>query len=238
MEASHISAFVESAAAPADETAGLHWQTEAIARLMRAPQGFMRDAAKSNIERYAQDNAISEITLEVAEKGLEISRQAMAQQVADGERPAPKASKCPFAGKLLQPAEDAETAVPWAEGAKSRLAHIPDGYCRNMTYQAIESIAAQTGREQIDIAFIESILDTFQKGSAKVVQNMPWQAEAETGIANVPDMVRGMLIEEIEIWARQHGRLEVDADTVAQVKQHWSQTGRFHLDPADPRNDG
>ena len=238
VEASHISAFVQSAAAPEDEVAGLHWQTEAIARLMRAPQGFMRDAAKSNIERYAQDNAISEITLEVAEKGLEISRQAMAQQVADGERPAPKASKCPFAGKLLQPAADAETAVPWAEDAKSRLAHIPDGYCRNMTYQAIESIAAQTGREQIDIAFIESILDTFQKGSAKVVQSLPWQAEAEAGIANVPDMVRGMLIEEIEIWARQQGRLEVDADTVAEVKQHWSQTGRFHLDSADPRNDG
>lgn len=238
VEASHISAFVQSAAAPEDEVAGLHWQTEAIARLMRAPQGFMRDAAKSNIERYAQDNAISEIRLEVAEKGLEISRQAMAQQVADGERPAPKASKCPFAGKLLQPAADAETAVPWAEDAKSRLAHIPDGYCRNMTYQAIESIAAQTGREQIDIAFIESILDTFQKGSAKVVQSLPWQAEAEAGIANVPDMVRGMLIEEIEIWARQQGRLEVDADTVAEVKQHWSQTGRFHLDSADPRNDG
>ena len=238
VEASHISAFVQSAAAPEDEVARLHWQTEAIARLMRAPQGFMRDAAKSNIERYAQDNAISEITLEVAEKGLEISRQAMAQQVADGERPAPKASKCPFAGKLLQPAADAETAVPWAEDAKSRLAHIPDGYCRNMTYQAIESIAAQTGREQIDIAFIESILDTFQKGSAKVVQSLPWQAEAEAGIANVPDMVRGMLIEEIEIWARQQGRLEVDADTVAEVKQHWSQTGRFHLDSADPRNDG
>ena len=205
---------------------------------MRAPEGFMRDAAKSNIESYAQDNAISEITLEVAEKGLEISRQAMAQQVANGERPAPKAGKCPFAGKLLQPAEDAEAVVPWADNARSRLDHIPEGYCRNMTYQAIESIAAQSGRDLIDTVFIESILSSFQKGSAKVVQSLPWQAQAEAGIANVPDMVRGMLVQEIEIWARQHDRPEVDADTVAEVKQQWSQSGRFHLDPADPRNNG
>ena len=238
VEASHIGAFVQSETVPESEPAGLHWQTEAIARLARAPEGFMRDAAKDHIERHARALGVNEISLEVAEKGLEISRQAMAQQVANGERPAPKASKCPFAGKLLQPAADPEAAVPWADNAKSRLEHIPEGYCRNMTFQAIETIAAQSGRELIDVAFIESILDTFKKGSAKVVQSLPWQAQAETGIANVPNMVRGMLIEEIENWARQHGRLEVDADTVAEVKQQWSQTGRFHLDPADPRNKG
>ncbi|MCP3686811.1 MAG: universal stress protein [Gammaproteobacteria bacterium] len=91
VEVSHIAAFVEPA--------GPHWQAAALARLIRAPEGFMRSTAKKNIEQFAQDNGHSEITLEVAEKGLEVSRLAMAQQVEAGEKPTPKAGKCPFAGK-------------------------------------------------------------------------------------------------------------------------------------------
>ncbi len=239
VEVEHINAFVgNNESTPEDPVDELHWQADAIARLMRAPQGFMRDAAKNNIEQYARDNRITDISFEVAEKGLEISRLKMEQQIANGERPAPKAGKCPFAGKLLKPADDEEAEMPWAPGAKARLDHIPQGYCRNMTCQAIESIARQSGQTSIDLAFIESILATFQKGSEKVRQDLPWQAEAEQGIANAPAMVRGMLIQEIETWARRHGRAEVTADTVAAIKQQWSQGGRFHLDPADPRNKG
>ena len=224
--ASHINAFVQSKEP--------HWQADAIARLMRAPQGFMRDAAKRNIEQYAQQNGIDTISLDVAEKGLEISREAMQQQVESGERPAPKAGKCPFVGKLLSGNE----TVVWQDGSKSLLDHIPEGYCRNMTYKAIESIAVQSGLKGIDKNFIESILSTFQKGSSKVKQTMVWQAAAEREIANAPAMVRGMLIQEIETWAKQHGHDQVGADIVTQIKDQWSQTGRFHLDPDDPRNHG
>jgi len=64
---------------------------------MRAPEGFMREAAKRNIENYARENSISSISLDSAEKGLEIARELMQQQVEQGEKPSPKASKCPFA---------------------------------------------------------------------------------------------------------------------------------------------
>lgn len=227
VEAAHISAFVN--------TSEPHWQAEAIARLMRAPQGFMRDAAKRNIEQYAQQNDIDSITLEVAEKGLEISRNSMQEQVEAGERPAPKAGKCPFAGKLLN---ETEQAMTWQDGSKALLDHIPEGYCRNMTYQAMESIAAQSGQKIIDKSFIESIFSTFKKGSDKVQKTMPWQADAEQGIANAPAMVRGMLIQEIETWAKKHGHDEVSPELVAQVKDQWNQTGLFHLHPDDPRNQG
>jgi len=227
VEVAHINAFVQ--------VKEPHWQAEAIARLMRAPQGFMRDAAKKNIERYALDNQISEITLEVAEQGLEISRQAMEQQVNNGERPAPKAGKCPFAGKLLK---ETEQVIAWQDGAKSLLDHIPEGYCRNMTYQAMESIAAQSGQKSIDKSFIESILTTFQKGSDKVEPTMAWQATAEQAIANAPGMVKGMLIQEIESFAKKHDHAEVSIEIVEQVKDQWRESGHFHLDPSDPRNQG
>ena len=230
VEAGHINAFIRSEQP--------HWQAEAMARLMRAPQGFMRDSAKKNIEQYAQQNGIDTITLDVAEKGLEISRMTMQQQVESGEKPAPKAGKCPFAGKLLNNSDEDQPSILWQPGSKALLDHIPEGYCRNMTYKAMESIAAQSGQTSIDKNFIESILSTFQKGSDKVQQSMPWQAAAEQAIANAPSMVRGMLIQEIETWAKQHDQDEVSADMVSQIKDRWSQTGLFHLDPADPRNKG
>lgn len=233
VEAEHIIAFVQT-----DGTKEIHWQAEAIARLMRAPQGFMRDAAKKNIEQYAKENSITEISLEVAEKGLEISRLAMEQQVNNGEKPAPKAGKCPFAGKLLKEPEADAAKMLWEEGAKAMLDHIPEGYCRNMTVTAMESIAAQSGQESINKKFIESILDTFQKGSDKVQQTMPWQVAAQDSIANVPAMVRGMLIQEIEAWAKRQDEVDITLDMVEQVKQQWSESGYFHLDPADPRNNG
>lgn len=230
VEAGHINAFIRSEQP--------HWQAEAMARLMRAPQGFMRDSAKKNIEQYAQQNGIDTITLDVAEKGLEISRMTMQQQVESGEKPAPKAGKCPFAGKLLNNSDEDQPSILWQPGSKALLDHIPEGYCRNMTYKAMESIASQSGQTSIDKNFIESILSTFQKGSDKVQQSMPWQAAAEQAIANAPSMVRGMLIQEIETWAKQHDQDEVSADMVSQIKDRWSQTGLFHLDPADPRNKG
>jgi hypothetical protein len=236
VEAAHIKAFIQVDDSCSQEVKELHWQADAIARLMRAPRGFMRDAAKNNIEQYARDNEITDISFEVAEKGLEISRLAMEKQVANGERPAPRAGKCPFAGKLLNNAAEEEATIPWIEAARVRLDHIPEGYCRNMTYRAIESIAAQSGQTSIDAKFIDSILATFQQGSDKVRQGLPWHAAAEEGIAKAPAMVRGMLIQEIETWAKQQQQAEVSAAMVDQVKQRWSQSGLFHLDPADPRN--
>jgi len=49
-------------------------------------------------------------------------------------------------------------------------------------------------------------------------------------------MVRGMLIQEIEGWARRNGLQQVSGEAVDAVKQTWSERGVFHLDPDDRRN--
>ncbi len=68
-----------------EENEGLHWQAAALARLMRAPEGFMRDSSKQRIEAYARANHEPEITLAVAEAGLAEARQAMEQQMRKGK---------------------------------------------------------------------------------------------------------------------------------------------------------
>jgi len=64
----------------ADEPA-MHWQAAALARLMRVPEGFMRNSSKQRIEDYARTHDEPEITLAVAEAGLAEARQAMEQQM-------------------------------------------------------------------------------------------------------------------------------------------------------------
>jgi nucleotide-binding universal stress UspA family protein len=65
VEAAHVRPFLQ---------ARPHWHAAALARLMRVPQGFMRDRSRETIERHASENGHAEITLEVAEAGLALAR--------------------------------------------------------------------------------------------------------------------------------------------------------------------
>ena len=105
-----------------------------------------------------------------------------------------------------------------------------------MSVNAVKTIARKTGMQSIDAQFVENIMGTFRKGSAKVQESLDWQQAARDKIAKAPDMIRGMLIQEIETWASQNNQKEVTADTVDQIKDKWSKNGQFHLDPDDPRN--
>ncbi|MDH4235245.1 MAG: universal stress protein [Gallionella sp.] len=103
VEAKHIKPFLE-AETPADVqhstpiSQELHWQAAALARLMRVPEGFMRDSCKKNIENFAQQNGHSEITLEVAENGLKLARAEMEKTMKEQGESAPKSTQggCPF----------------------------------------------------------------------------------------------------------------------------------------------
>jgi nucleotide-binding universal stress UspA family protein/rubredoxin len=71
--------------APVVETVQLgafSWTLDAVARLNRVPEGFMRDMTREKIEEYARQHTVSLITLEVAEKGIEVGRQLMAEMIA------------------------------------------------------------------------------------------------------------------------------------------------------------
>jgi hypothetical protein len=238
VEVRHIQTFTQTRESGGETTdvQELHWEAAAIARLMRAPEGFMRDTAKKNIENYAIKINTRSISLEVVEKGLEIARLEMEEQVRSGNKPAPKAGKCPFAGMSLADDASKDTAIVWQPGSKKLLDNIPEGYCRDMGIHAMETIARKTGLQSIDAQFVKNIMTVFRKGSDKVQESLNWKADARDKIARAPKMIRGMLIQEIETWARQNNQQEITAQTVDRVKDKWMQNGRFHLDPDDPRN--
>ncbi len=239
-----------------------HWQAAATARLMRVPKGFMRNKSKQRIENYALENGLSEITLETAEAGLAVARQAMGQAMGDGDNQDDSAMKpvqqpagskspslCPFAGigdmggqssgtdrGSEQTDEYPATESGWNQDAQERLGRVPEGFCRDMTVKAVESIASLSGCEQIDGDFVAQVMKTFKSGAESVSETMPWDSDARIRISRAPDMVRGMLIKEIEGWAQRNGDDRVDETAVEAVKETWRERGVFHLDPDDHRN--
>lgn len=222
----------------------LHWQAAALARLMRVPEGFMRDTCRQNIEDYAQQQSISEITLDVAEAGLKKSRESMEAAMKSGEMPAGMPTntppgKCPF-GKTddsVSSGEGENNVISWSSDALQKLEKIPAGMSRDMTYKAVNVIAKKQGIQQIEKTFLESVLATFQSGSTNTNETLPWQATARSLIERAPDMVRGMLIKEIENWVKRNNLEQVTDDAVNTVKAEWREKGFFHLAPDDPRSE-
>ncbi len=220
----------------------LYWQAAALARLMRVPDGFMRDTCRQNIEDFANKQGETQITLELAEAGLKKSRQMMESSMKNGEMPkgfpsnTPK-GKCPFAASNSSVSSETEqdSNISWSSEALVRLDQIPAGMSRDMTHRAANAIADKNGAHHIDRTFLENILSTFQSGSADVSETLSWDADARASIERAPDMVRGMLIKEIENWARQNNLEQVSEADVKKVKAEWQQKGFFHIGPDDPR---
>jgi nucleotide-binding universal stress UspA family protein len=259
VEREHLESFVRVVDEGNEREAALHWQASALARLMRVPEGFMRDASRQRIEYYARDRGFDQVSLEVAERGLAAARVTMQEALqkgeATGDAAAPRLSKCPFANPdapnpdvPLAGARSAdagtvsatEAAAPlaWTEDAEALLAKVPDGFCRDMTRRAAETIATRSAAPRIDAGFVERVQKVFAASAESVEETLPWSDEARARIARAPEMVRGMLIKEIDGWAERNHLTRVDASAVEAVKAEWQQGGAFHLDPADVRNQG
>jgi len=246
----HVVAFLDGAAASPESApepvAGqrqLHWEAGALARLARVPEGFMRQATRQRIENHARQQGADCVTLDLVEAGLAIARAAMAEEMVtetDGVAPVKTAAgKCPFSGRGV-PARVKEApgpALEWTAEATARLQAVPEGFCRTLTERAVATLASQNNLQRIEAGFLENVLEVFKNGSQSVEISMSWAPEARARIERAPDAVRGMLVKEIEAWARRNAVAEVDESAVDAVKDEWQARGVFHLEPGDPRGE-
>jgi hypothetical protein len=70
----------EAKAAPSPYT----WTPEALERLERAPEGFMRDCTRALIQKHADKVGVTLITLEVAHEGIEQAKDYMKEAMTTG----------------------------------------------------------------------------------------------------------------------------------------------------------
>jgi len=245
----HVVAFLDGAAAANSEAElatgqrPLHWEAGALARLARVPEGFMREATRQRIEAHARQQGADCVSLDLVEAGLAIARAAMAEGMAAdlGGVVPPKSppGKCPFSGMgAPEPAmKTPQPALEWTAEATARLQAVPEGFCRTLTERAVATLASQNNLRRIEAGFLENVLAVFKNGSQSVEISMSWSPDARARIERAPDAVRGMLVKEIEAWARRNAVAEVDESAVDAVKDEWQARGVFHLEPGDPRGE-
>ncbi len=194
----------------------LAWSDDALARLERVPEGFMRDASRERVLGRARREGRREITLEVVEAGLAEARGAMAGEMGgdgQGTEPAPR--------------------LPWSKAAEALLENVPEGFVRDLTAQRIEAHARSGGRERVTEELMREKLASWQERSEEVTRELDWEEQAAALIAKAPPVVHGMLVREIEAAALRAGLERVTAELVRETRRSWQETGVFHFRPDD-----
>lgn len=223
-------------------TSSSTWNAAALARLARVPEGFMRNSSKDRIESYARDHGHLEITLEVAEAGLEQARKAMEESMRsqDGSispKEEKKPSLCPFANlanagkeqerkKAVQQAKN--STLTWSDDAKARMERIPEGFMRDLTRQRVEKFARKQGTTEITESLVEEKYSEWAAGSSQKSSSMEWEADAKARIEKIPGFVKGMVVLEVERCARDLGLEKVTHAAVDKASNTWEMGSGFH----------
>lgn len=67
-----------------EEASPYTWESDALQRLERAPEGFMRDCTRALILKHAEKIGTTTITLDVANEGIEQAKQTMEEAMKTG----------------------------------------------------------------------------------------------------------------------------------------------------------
>jgi len=215
VEIFHVTPFIDTEYANTAQTpVVLHWQAAALARLVRVPAGFMRDASRQRIEEYARKTQTNTISLKIAEAGLQQAREAMATQMQDDD--------------ATEPASTSDTVFHWTDDALVRMQKVPEGFMRDLTRQRIETFAQGKDTTEITPALIDKKYREWGEGSEKQRRLLTWSHDAMQRIERIPDFVRGMVIKEVERCAREQGTDTVTPDILGQAMNSWEGMGTFH----------
>jgi len=217
----------------------MDWSAAADDILQQVSDNTLRHNTKMRAEKRAlteKSNTVEVDHILPFVVNPDIKKQQKAKQAHTQSESTEKVSKCPFASMGDMSAMSEDIDLPWDKEALERLEQIPEGTSRSMTQKATNAIAQQQSVKQINLEFLEQILSIFNSGSKKVTKTLSWDDDANASIAKAPPMVQGMLVKEIEEYAKRENLTAVSLKTAEEVKQKWSDEGRFHLDPDDPRN--
>ena len=225
----HVSAFFDAAPPPAPAA---RWQSAALARLMRVPEGFMRDGARTRVEQRAAERGEIDITLELTETVLAEARQAMNDGFSAGESGKTEygAARCPFAGHAEPPVDDSSVPLAWSAEAQARLAEVPAGLCRDMTRKATETRARELELTEIHRPTLEAVIGEAMGQGSEARPSLPWDDDASATLAHSPPAIRARLTRESEAHARHRGGAHVRHHDIDAVETEWRAGGDFRFD--------
>lgn len=125
---------------------------------------------------------------------------------------------------------EAHTAfLKWSMNAIKLLESIPDDFRRKMTKNEIEAFARRNGYKVVTRDIMDERLKVWRDISRKIAFNMDWEEEARERVSRVPEHIRGMVIRETEIFAKNVGENIVTVNTLESIRKKWMETSEFHV---------
>jgi nucleotide-binding universal stress UspA family protein len=119
----------------------------------------------------------------------------------------------------------------WTPEAEARIEKLPS-YCRELSRWRVEWTAAKQGLGSVitpdvmDVKF--EMWGQVSDGLQRKGPTLPWDSDAAGRLQNMPDFVRGQVMEAIEGNARELGQDRVTNKVMDAVIQKWIETGDFH----------
>ena len=125
-----------------------------------------------------------------------------------------------------------EHQFTWTPEAEARLADVPD-FCRELARWRVEWTAVKKELGNVITPEIMDVKfgmwdDVSQDIQGRGESQLEWEEAASARLENVPDFVRGMVIQSVEGNARAWGFERVTSEVLDRVIDKWIKTGDFH----------
>lgn len=119
--------------------------------------------------------------------------------------------------------------LKWSVNAAKSLESIPDGFRREMTKNEIEAFARRNGYKVVTRDVIDERLKIWGDISKKMVFTMDWEKEAHERMSRIPEHIRGMVVREMELFAKNIGEDRVTVKILKSILKKWVETNEFHV---------
>ncbi|MFQ5560509.1 MAG: hypothetical protein ACE5FU_08000 [Nitrospinota bacterium] len=119
--------------------------------------------------------------------------------------------------------------LEWSSYAGKYLEKIPEGFERRMSRFEIEAFARRSGYKVVTGDVIDERLKVWGDISKKMVSEMDWEPEVKEKIDKIPEQIRGMVMREMEIFAKNAGEKTVSNKTLDVIREKWSDSREFHV---------
>ncbi len=215
------------------------WTSEGKERLERVPVGFMRDATRQHIENYAYANAIREITLDVAEAGIEKAKVEM-EEVLSGAKSLDEIRKrlaSMSGGEVIEEAfyfcglcghveKSPPAACPVCHAKASRfilmqkaLHYFICDICSQIVQEVVPERCGLCGAGGEHYKTLERKVE---EGSVNLSPVL-WADKAEEMLSEIPHgFIREMTRWRIEVAARKQGILQVTPSVILAIYGDWA----------------
>ena len=119
--------------------------------------------------------------------------------------------------------------LAWTSNANKYLDSIPDGFRRKMAKNEIEAFSRRNGYKVVTGDVVDERLEKWGDVSKKMVSEMEWDEGVLERVNRIPGSIRGMVIREMEVFAKKEGEGTVTGKTLEAIRKKWAGTKEFHV---------